>query len=410
MAETRRKFGIDDHLARHEKALGHLHRLNSFEEAKAYIVKHSLYRPALEFYRYQVSELKEVIRLHAVALESDDQLKEAAICKCSLLGLYYSTLSKIAFDSLGEYARASVLYQRAGLWQESLACAQLEPTTPIQVEDLARSLAGTLAETKDFSAAAIIHRDYLSDIPMAVSLFCKGYNFAEAARLATLYKRPDLLPSTLDVGLIEAMSSMTELIAECKAQINAQVPRVQELRRKKEEDPLAFYDGDGGAENPDIPDDISIAPTDASTTGGTLFTRYTNRSSGTLATNATKRTSRNLRREERKRARGKKGSIFEEEYLVNSIRRLIERVNSVNADVQRLITGLIRRDMSERARAIQNGMIELVDLCQKSIGEIFDTSNQPAIEGTDAGQRTQHSVTESPPVMKPFSRSILLGS
>ena len=127
----------------------------------------------------------------------------------------------------------------------------------------------------------------------------------------------------LDPGLVDGMAAMTEMLAEMKAQLEAQVPRIRELRDKKRQDPLAFYEGDplpGGAEGGgDIPDNVSLAPTDASTAGGgTLFTRYTARSSGdeTLGTDVTRRSSKNRRREERKRARGKKGSVYEEEYLV----------------------------------------------------------------------------------------------
>lgn len=171
---------------------------------------------------------------------------------------------------------------------------------------------------------------------------------------------------------------MTELLAECRSQINAQVPRVRELRTKKAEDPLVFFDGDVN-EGADIPDNVSLAPTDASTTGGSLFTRYTN-CTGTVGTNATRRTSKNRRREERKRARGKKGSVYEEEYLVNSVGRLIDRVNFVNNEVERLVVGLMRRGMRERARAVENAMVEVVELCRGCVGEVF----QDAVKKTTA--------------------------
>jgi len=163
---------------------------------------------------------------------------------------------------------------------------------------------------------------------------------------------------------------MTELLADCKSQLNAQIPRIRELRTKKAEDPLAFLDGDVN-DGADVPDNVSLAPTDASTAGGgSLFTRYTNRT-GTVGTNATRRTSKNRRREERKKARGKKGSIYEEEYLVNSVGRLVDRVNSVNEEVDRLVIGLMRRGMRERAGAVQNAMLEVVDLCQGCLEEVF---------------------------------------
>lgn len=162
---------------------------------------------------------------------------------------------------------------------------------------------------------------------------------------------------------------MTELLAECKAQINAQVPRLRELRIKKVEAPWDFYDGDVN-DGADIPDNVSLAATDASTTGGSLFTRYTNRT-GTVGTNATRKTSKNKRREERKRARGKKGSVYEEEYLVNSIGRLINRVNAVGEEVERLVIGLMRRGMRERAKAVEGAMVEVVAMCKECIEEVF---------------------------------------
>lgn len=233
-------------------------------------------------------------------------------------------------------------------------------------------MANTLIESKDYFSAATIHLDYLFDIPTSSRLFCKGYFFADALRIISLHKRNDLLESIIDTGLVEGMSATIELLADCKSQLLAQVPRIRELRLKKAEDPLAFLNGDvigGGAD--DIPDNVSLAPTDATTAGNSLFTRYTNRGSGTLATNATRQTSKNRRREERKRARGKKGSVYEEEYLVNSVLRLVERVNSVGDEVSRLISGLMRRRMRERARAVENAMVELIGLCRVSAEEIF---------------------------------------
>ena len=161
---------------------------------------------------------------------------------------------------------------------------------------------------------------------------------------------------------------MTELLANCKTQLVKQVPRIRELRAKKAEDPLGFFNGDA-TEGTDIPDNVSLAPTDASTTGGSLFTRYTNRT-GTVGTNATRKTSKNRRKEERKKARGKQGSVYEEEYLVNSVGRLIERINLVNEEVERLVVGLVRRGMRERARAVENAMVEVVELCRDCVGEV----------------------------------------
>ena len=179
----------------------------------------------------------------------------------------------------------------------------------------------------------------------------------------------ELLKDVIDAGLVEASATITELLAEMRTQLQHQIPRLRELRVKKEEDPMAFLDS--GDVNADIPDDISLAPTDATTSAGTFMTRYTNRSMGTLATNATRKTSKNKRREERKRARGKKGTVYEEEYLVNSISRLIERLNETGDDVARLVEGLMRRAMRERAVAVQAAFVEVQNACKQCMDEVY---------------------------------------
>lgn len=212
---------------------------------------------------------------------------------------------------------------------------------------------------------------------------------------------------------------MTELLANCKTQLVKQVPRIRELRAKKAEDPLAFFNGDAN-EGTDIPDNVSLAPTDASTTGGSLFTRYTNRT-GTVGTNATRKTSKNRRKEERKKARGKQGSVYEEEYLVNSVGRLIERINLVNEEVERLIVGLMRRGMRERARAVENAMVEVVELCWNCMGEVFaDVEGKIGAEGKEDEERPkggegvlwdtlEEEKKREVPLVKGFKRLSLLG-
>lgn len=368
MSVLRRQYSIDNHLGRFKKALKHLCELGTFDEVKGYTIKHRLYPDALVFYRYKEDKLREIMRLYAGFLQQNGKFEEAGV----------------AYEYLNDYASASEAFRQAYLWKESLSCATLIPLPQPQLRSLAQTLADILSESKDFYSAATIHLDYLADVTTAGRTFCKGYFFADALRIVGLHQRPDLLESTIDTGLVEGMASMTELLADCKSQLNAQIPRIRELRTKKAEDPLAFFDGDvnGGA---DIPDNVSLATTDASTMGGTLLTRYTNRT-GTVGTNATRRTSKNRRKEERKRARGKKGSVYEEEYLVNSVGRLIDRINTVNEQVDRLVVGLMRRGMRERAGAVENAMVEVVELCKGCLDEVFKNDVKEVFEQKETGE------------------------
>jgi elongator complex protein 1 len=364
LSELRRRFTIDDDLGRHRKALQHLYELKVVEEVQLYTQKHSLYTEALDLYRYDTTSQSLIMQSYASHLHSRNRYKEAAI----------------AYTFLSDHASASSSYRLANLWSPCLTSALLANLPAEELTALAESLVDHLTETHDHSSAAIIHHQHLSDLPSALRSLCRAHAFTHATRLAALNSRPDLISGILDPGLIDASATLTELLADMKAQLHAQVPRLRDLRKLKAADPLAFFEGMvTGAE--DVPDNVSIAPSATSTVGGaSLFTRYGNgtqaggnkHGTSTINTTTTRKTSKNRRREERKRARGKKGSVYEEEYLVMSVGRLVERINEVAADVTETVEGLLSRGMRERARAVEGAMAEVVAVCEAVVGEVWE--------------------------------------
>ncbi|KAI1136604.1 IkappaB kinase complex, IKAP component [Hypoxylon sp. FL0543] len=376
LSEPRRKFAIDDHLGRREKALAHLQSVQAHKEAQDYTVKHALYAAALKLYRYDQPNLTTLTGLYATYLESKSRFREAGL----------------THESLHDYAAATRCYRAAGAscWRECLFTAQ-EQTPPLSSDaltDLATTLAEALYEAKDYASAAAIHIDYLDSLENTIPCLCKGYLFADAMRLAAQRKRPELLETAVDPGLADALSSSTEFFADCKAQLRAQVPRILELRRKAAEDPLGFYEGERAGAG-DLPDDVSVAASSRISTSASLFTRYTGKgagSVGTAGTGVSRATSKNRKREEKKRARGRKGTVYEEEYLVNSVRRLVERVEGTKSDTERLIFGLVRRGMHERARAIESLAAEVIKACEAAVKEVFaGAGEKKATEDKDDG-------------------------
>ncbi|KAJ5673873.1 hypothetical protein N7462_009312 [Penicillium macrosclerotiorum] len=360
LPETRRQFEIDNHLSRFSKALKHLFTLGAHEEILAYVTKHILYKDALEIYKYHPEQQKAITHLYADYLRGESKHKDAAI----------------AYESLAIYDEAYKCYNLAHMWRESLYCAMMADLTEEELVTYTNELCTTLVdEARDYVSAATIYAEHLHDVVTAARLLCRGSKFADAARLLTLHGKGNLVVEIVDSGLAEAMGSMTDLLADCKSQLNAQVPRVRELRQLRAADPLAFFGGDptGGEGGVDIPDNVSLAPTEATTLAGrTMFTRYTGK------TGMSRQTSRTRRREERKRAKGKKGTVYEEEYLVNSIRRLIERVNSTISEAEALVDSLLRRGMRERAAAVEKALADVVKMCADCRDDVFEIAQTPA--------------------------------
>jgi elongator complex protein 1 len=406
----RRQFQIDDQLGRQAKALTHLKELQAYDEVQDYVQKHVLYAEALAMYQYDNARLKEIMRLYGDYLRSTNKNREAAL----------------AYEYLGDHSSAWPCYRAANLWREALSSATLAEVSPSELESLATSLIEDLTLSKDYFEAATITLDYFSDAASAARLLCRGCHFSEAMRIVVLHKQPGLITSVIDPGLIERSADMTEFLADMRSQLLAQVPRLQELRQKKAEDPMAFFEGMNDDAAANIPDNISLAPTDT-TSGGTFMTRYTNQT-GTVNTQATRKTSKNKRREERKRARGKKGTVYEEEYLNNSIKRLIERINSMADEIERLVEGLVRRGMRERADAVSTAVNEVVEKCRYAIKEMYPEAGAVAATAADGPTGVEGEMLRptggdatlwdsmqevgkkrEPPVVKAFARLSLLG-
>ncbi|KAJ9607838.1 putative elongator complex protein 1 [Cladophialophora chaetospira] len=377
LPQLRRQYTIDNHLKKYDRALTSLHGLTEHEEVRAYVGKHALYTQALDLYKYDTEgHLKAITRLYAEYLHTQKSQP-----------FHAATL----YESLGDYNAAYPLYALAHKWRESLTCASMLPLPAEQMKTLAQSLATTMTdENRDYRAAAQIRVDYLASPLEAARLLCKGSYFADALRLLSLHNLTAEIPLTIDSALTEKTGEILELLADCRSQLSAQVPRILELRKKKDEDPLAFYGGDADAQagEGDILDNISLAPTDASTQGGqSLFTRYGSNSKfgGTVASNVSRKTSKTKRREERKRARGKKGSVYEEEYLVASVARLIERVNGLHEEAERLVWGLLRRGMRELAGRVGEGMKGICEEGERVRAVVW---NEPDKDAVVEGRRT----------------------
>ncbi|EWC45733.1 hypothetical protein DRE_05070 [Drechslerella stenobrocha 248] len=306
----------------------------------------------LELVKYDEEKRRIIVKLHAEHLVLVSNYREAGL----------------SFEQLGLWDQSLTAYQKCGMWQEALYTAGRIPLSSEEITELAGVLAEALIESKDYRNAARVQLDYRDDVKEAVMAFCKGFFFGEAMRVIALRQEFGLLEEVVDAELAESFSTTSELVADFQQQIKSQVFRLKELREKKERDPLSFY---GAAGETDVPDNISVAGTDASTAAGSIFTRYTDKTGGTIGTSATRRTSKNRRREERKKARGKKGSVYEEEYLINSIGRLVARFSQTQEESYRLIEGLVRRGMRERAESIQDGIQNVLASLEQVRKDVF---------------------------------------
>ncbi|XBW36935.1 hypothetical protein QEN19_002514 [Hanseniaspora menglaensis] len=349
-----KKFTIDDYLNDHESALKHLY---GFEKVSSkfidYLELHKLYKLGLRLTRREKEEQKKIYVKYASYLSNSLQNYNEA-------GLIY--------ENLNQFALAKACYINGKNWAKALNITKIYFNDTM--EDTCEELIPLLEYDHNYSAIAEIYLEFLENKDQAIKYFSKSYKFD----IAMIHANGSIQKITeiIDPVVTENFSTLTELVSDFNKQLNSQLTRLRELRLKKETDPFAFYDNDILT---DQRDDISIVASETSTKES-FFTRYTGKTSGTAKTGVSRKTLKNKRREERKKAKGKKGTIYEEEYLIQSVGRLIDRLVTTISDLKSLIEMLIRRDKFEQAILIQKNLSEVINFLNQNVVEIYNISEK----------------------------------
>ncbi|TFK88053.1 IkappaB kinase complex IKAP component [Polyporus arcularius HHB13444] len=355
------RFRIDDHLKRYEKALTDLSLAGPerFDEALAYVEKHSLYEHALSIWR-GTDKYEAVLNLYGEWLFERRDFREAAF----------------VFRQANKPERALIAHEKALDWQElfELVSQQELPTS-----DIAYRVAEELMSKKRFSDAATVLLDYADDVRQAIIALVEGSHFSEARRIITLKRQPDLLEEIVHPGTLECRARIAEEIAEMREQLRKQLARIRELRVRKVEEPDAFYGvEDTDLHNVDVMTDISMAPT--------MFTRYTVAPSAVSKTSS-KRSSRSKRKLERKVGSGRKGTVDEEEYLLKSVTKLVAKFNAAQADTSALLPHLLQFTEEHRAEAasLQEEVREFSEELSGAVEEIWKRAPEGEEGGAEGG-------------------------
>ncbi|CAG8467741.1 8600_t:CDS:10 [Gigaspora rosea] len=356
------QFKIDDHLCRYEKALKNLSLAGDeyFDDCLKYIREHGLYHSATSIFANNNEKYKSVMAIYGDYLFTESNFKEAGL----------------AFILAGDKPKALDSYKNCGSWREAFAIAQELNSSSDSLFNLAQSLAEILSDKRQYQEAAQIILDYTKQPEESIILLNKGRYWTESIRISHMYKRTDLIETNIKPSVIEGHTQLLQDVNSMLDQLNQQTNRLKEIRANKANQLILDpYQNDESIENVDTFSDTS------SMTSG--FTRYT-MSNTQLSMHSTRsgKSAKSRRRQERKKARGKKGSIYEEGYLLDSLKRLIERFNTTQAEILNLLNCLVTFGYIKRAQQIQVLFSDLEERIKNSLDEIFDTptNNLPVTE------------------------------
>ncbi|KAN0060657.1 putative elongator complex protein 1 [Thecaphora frezii] len=333
------RFRIDDHLKRHAKALGWLAKAGKQHHAATlqYMDQHKLYEEALRCFSDDAPRLRDAYDLFGDYLLTRRKPSDAATC----------------FALASKPRKAMRAHLDALQWAEALSIAFAEKLAAAEIVKMGREVAAYLEDKLRWSEAARVVLEYGRDLEQAVHYYCKGNDFSQAHRIAAMHQRLDLVQTHLAPAALESQAVLMEDVDEMSTQLTKQLVRLRELRTKKAEDPAMFYGTEDPAlENVDVMSDTS--------TQATAFTRYTAAPTASAASSmstfskASKSTNRKhaakmKKKEERKKAAGKKGSIYEEDYLYESLQKLVrDRLGGVQQEASKLLPHLATLSSSHR--------------------------------------------------------------
>lgn len=349
------RYRIDDHLKRYEKALRNLSQAGDehFDELLRYMKSHDLYLTAIEEYANRPTQKITILNAYGDHLSFRTSYEDA--------GIVYTTADN--------KVQAIESYRMAGCWRETFSIAKQLKYTNEEIHALAYDMIEYLKEKRRFQEAASVAKDYAVDIEETVDCLLKGCLWKEAERVSYTFDRQDLIETHVKSGLVEGLTQTEEDIDEMLAQFRKQSARLTELRTKKAEQKI---------ENP-MANDESLDNIDMfsdTTSMYSQFTRYTSASSRVSSVSSqgsgrSRKTSKLRRKEERKRARGKKGTVFEEEYLTTSLKKLYEKTSTMQTDIGNLIRALVPFGFIEEARSIQEKFEKFLNELQSSLDTIF---------------------------------------
>jgi len=368
------RFCIDDHLGRHGKALGALAQAGEAyaDEAMAYMVQHKLYREGLAAWAH-TPRMHEAYGLFGDYLSAHQRPAEAATAY---------QLAHRPHDAL----RA---FREADQWSQALTVALDVQLPRAELLQLAHAMSEQLQEQHKYDAAARVLLQ-VDEAEAGIVLLCRAHAFVDAQLACAEHARRDLLETHLAPAALEAQTALIEEADDMASQLERQVQRLTELDTKRAEDPSAFYVDEDHAPAPDHVDVMS----DVSQL--TQFTRYTAATSlapslSTLSLGS-KRTSRQksqAKKEAKKKLSGRKGSVYEEDYLHDSLQKLLStRLSTLQRDVARLLPVLAT--LGERARmAAQVLQVRLLDLeaqAARAASELADRAATQERERSEAAQ------------------------
>ncbi|ESP00729.1 hypothetical protein LOTGIDRAFT_112482, partial [Lottia gigantea] len=355
LEDNYRKYSIDKHLRRFNKALQHISHCgpNHFNECLKLIEDQKLYVEGLKCYPISSSEYKNIATNNGNYLLEKNRQDEAGVM----------------FIKAEEWELALEAFITCKNWCQVFCMTALLGYTADREAEIGRKLAVQLKESRQHREAAVIFEQYVKDIEEAIVTLIEGEQWDEALRLMYRYKRQDFVETNLKPALEEKIANELESLENLKSDYIKYKTRLGVVRNTKENERLAVLEGGvGNMGDSDLFSDTSSAA------GESVHSKYTYDSS--RSTVFSKMTGKSRKRGSVRKWNLKEGSQFEDCALIEALAKIITTVTGFKEDINSLLKILVQYNYDDKASDIQGEYDELLTIIDTSIDEIWSNTGQ----------------------------------
>lgn len=164
--ENYRKYRIDSHLKRYEKALRHIVKcgVEKLDECLELIEKQNLYTHALRLFKTTDECYNDIV------LQFADHLRTK--------GVFYDAC--LMYERGGDYKQAMLTAKHTLDWRKCLLLAKRCSSTDDEIDQLCASLIPALQENGKYKEAAELVKRYRNNFDLYVKLLCDGHHYQDA--------------------------------------------------------------------------------------------------------------------------------------------------------------------------------------------------------------------------------------
>lgn len=357
------KYSIDMHLQNYEKALQNVVTLllsHNDEDIKSKYLENVVDQSSSSAtsspnYLTLAIDLIKSKKLYALALKLFSKSK---VISAKIQEIFADYL----FEN-SEYYESGILYQRCGLLEKSLTAFsktsnwQMVFMLAVRLNynsektlALANDLASTYRNMGYFDEAARILVEYANDPTTAIDCLTQGCLWTNALRLCYKFNLENLIEEQIDPAVQESQMITLEMVENKYESYKKQFERLKIVKRSK----LLMPKIDSLPSDPNLGDVFSETSSFASSRSS--FSYLSVSEGGT----------KQRKRKKKKRISGKEGSLYEEEYLVDALKKLIPTEFDRN-ELHELLKILLLLGYNNDAEELQTIYSKFCELIESSL-------------------------------------------